>query len=83
MYQLLIGLLVAIPLVPFNDVMIIWAKKDPMKSLGILSIMFGINLTIILVYGFLMKPEEPKMFILGIFGAILYTMIRKIKKLTQ
>jgi len=83
MEEFIIGFLVAIPLIPFNDVLIIWAKKDPTKALGIASVMFGLNLTIILTYGFLLKPEEPTSFILGLLAAILTVMIRKIKKLMK
>jgi hypothetical protein len=83
MIEFLTGLLVIIPLIPVNDVLILWAKKDPNKSLGILSIMFGINIMVILTYGFLLKPDEPTNFILGLLGAILITMIRKIKKLMK
>ncbi len=83
MIEYLHGLLVAIPLIPLNDILIIWSKKDPAKCMGISSIMFGMNLVIILTYGFSMKPEEPKTFILGLLTAILFVMIRKIKKLLQ
>jgi hypothetical protein len=83
MEQFIIGFLVAIPLIPLNDVLIIWAKKDPMKALGIASVMFGMNLVVILTYGFLLKPEEPTSFILGLLAAILTVMIRKIKKLMK
>ena len=72
-----------IPLIPMNDILLIWASKDPTKSLGIASIMFGINLIIILTYGFLLRPEEPTNFILGLLAAILTVMIRKIKKLMK
>tara|TARA_R110002020_G_scaffold27890_1_gene89565 strand:- start:710 stop:961 length:252 start_codon:yes stop_codon:yes gene_type:complete len=83
MIEFLTGLLVVIPLIPVNDVLILWAKKDPNKSLSILSIMFGINIMVILTYGFLLKPDEPTNFTLGLLGAILITMIRKIKKLMK
>jgi len=83
MIELLTGLLVVVPLLPVNDVLILWSKKDPTKSIGILSIMFGMNLVVILTYGFLLKPDEPTNFILGLLGAILITMIRKIKKLMK
>ena len=83
MEQFIIGFLVAIPLIPVNDVLLIWASKDPAKSFGIASIMFGMNLVIILTYGFLLKPEEPTSFILGLLAAILTVMIRKIKKLMK
>jgi hypothetical protein len=43
----------------------------------------GFNAVIILSYGFLMKPPEPKIFILGILAAILIVMIRKIKQLIK
>ena len=79
----MIGFLVAIPLIPINDVLLMWASKDPTKSFGIASIMFGMNLVIILTYGFLLKPEEPTSFILGLLAAILTVMIRKIKKLIR
>ena len=83
MEEFMIGFLVAIPLIPINDVLLMWASKDPTKSFGIASIMFGMNLVIILTYGFLLKPEEPTMFILGLLAAILVVMIRKIKKLMK
>jgi len=83
MEEFMIGFLVAIPLIPINDVLLMWAGKDPTKALGIASIMFGMNLVIILTYGFLLKPEEPTSFILGLLAAILTVMIRKIKKLMK
>ena len=83
MEQFIIGILVAIPLIPINDVLLMWASKDPTKSFGIASVMFGMNLVIILTYGFLLKPEEPTSFILGLLAAILIVMIRKIKKLMK
>ena len=83
MIDIILGLLVIIPLIPINDILLIWASKDPTKSLGIASIMFGINLIIILTYGFLLRPEEPTNFILGLLAAILIIMIRKIKKLIK
>ena len=79
----MIGFLVAILLIPINDVLLMWASKDPTKSFGIASIMFGMNLVVILTYGFLLKPEEPTSFILGLLGAILTVMIVKIKKLMK
>ena len=79
----MIGFLVAIPLIPINDVLLMWASKDPTKSFGIASIMFGMNVVIILTYGFLLKPEEPTSFILGLLAAILTVMIVKIKKLMK
>ena len=60
-----------------------WAEKDPLKSIGIVSIMMAVNAIIILSYGFLMRPEKPKVFILGILAAILIVMLRKIKKLIK
>jgi len=54
-----------------------------MKTLGIVSIMFGMNLVIILTYGFLLKTGEPTSFILGLLSAILIVMIRKIKTLIK
>ena len=83
MEEFIIGLLVVIPLIPMNDILLLWASKDPTKSLGIVSIMFGMNLVVILTYGFLLKPEEPTNFILGLLAAILIVMIRKIKKLMK
>ena len=83
MEQFIIGLLVVIPLIPMNDILLLWASKDPTKSFGIASIMFGMNLVIILTYGFLLRPEEPTNFILGLLAAILTVMIRKIKKLMK
>ena len=83
MEQFIIGLLVVIPLIPMNDILLLWASKDPTKSFGIASIMFGMNLVVILTYGFLLKPEEPTNFILGLLAAILIVMIRKIKKLMK
>ena len=83
MEQFIIGFLVAIPLIPINDILLLWASKDPTKSFGIASVMFGMNLVIILTYGFLLKPEEPTSFILGLLAAILTVMIRKIKKLMK
>ncbi len=83
MIEFIKGLLVVIPLIPINDILIIWAKKDPMKTLGIVSIMFGMNLVIILTYGFLLKTGEPTSFILGLLSAILIVMIRKIKTLIK
>tara|TARA_R110001592_G_scaffold282046_1_gene549694 strand:- start:194 stop:445 length:252 start_codon:yes stop_codon:yes gene_type:complete len=83
MEQFIIGFLVAVPLIPINDILLMWASKDPTKALGIASIMFGMNLVIILTYGFLLKPEEPTSFILGLLAAILTVMIRKIKKLIK
>ena len=83
MEQFIIGFLVAIPLIPMNDILLLWASKDPTKSFGIASIMFGMNVVIILTYGFLLRPEEPTSFILGLLAAILIVMIRKIKKLMK
>jgi len=83
MEEFIIGLLVVIPLIPMNDILLLWASKDPTKSFGIASIMFGMNVVIILTYGFLLKPEEPTSFILGLLAAILVVMIRKIKKLMK
>tara|TARA_R100000655_G_scaffold64947_1_gene103450 strand:+ start:273 stop:524 length:252 start_codon:yes stop_codon:yes gene_type:complete len=83
MEEFMIGFLVAIPLIPMNDILLLWASKDPTKSFGIASIMFGMNLVIILTYGFLLKPEEPTSFILGLLAAILTVMIVKIKKLMK
>ena len=83
MEEFIIGLLVVIPLIPMNDILLLWASKDPTKSFGIASIMFGMNLVVILTYGFLLKPEEPTNFILGLLAAILTVMIRKIKKLMK
>ena len=83
MEEFIIGLLVVIPLIPMNDILLLWASKDPTKSFGIASIMFGMNLVVILTYGFLLKPEEPTNFILGLLAAILIVMIRKIKKLMK
>ena len=83
MIDIILGLLVIIPLIPINDILLIWASKDPTKSFGIVSIMFGMNLVVILTYGFLLKPEEPTNFILGLLAAILIVMIRKIKKLMK
>ena len=83
MEEFIIGLLVAIPLIPTNDILLLWASKDPSKSFGIASVMFGMNLVIILTYGFLLRPEEPTNFILGLLAAILTVMIRKIKKLMK
>ena len=81
MIDIITGFLVVIPLVFINDIMLLWGKKDPQKALGIVSIMFGINTLVLLTYGFLLRPEEPTNFILGLLGAILTVMIRKIKKL--
>tara|TARA_R100001198_G_C5060203_1_gene111652 strand:+ start:52 stop:303 length:252 start_codon:yes stop_codon:yes gene_type:complete len=83
MEEFIIGLLVVIPLIPMNDILLLWASKDPTKSFGIASIMFGMNLVVILTYGFLLRPEEPTNFILGLLAAILAVMIRKIKKLMK
>ena len=83
MIDKILGLLVIIPLIPINYILLIWASKDPTKSFGIVSIMFGMNLVVILTYGFLLKPEEPTNFILGLLAAILIVMIRKIKKLMK
>ena len=83
MIDIILGLLVIIPLIPINDILLIWASKDPTKSFGIASIMFGMNVVIILTYGFLLRPEEPTNFILGLLAAILTVMIRKIKKLMK
>ena len=83
MIEFIIGFLVAAPLIPINDVLLLWANKEPTKALGIASIMFGMNLVILLTYGFLLKPEEPTSFILGLLAAILTVMIRKIKKLIK
>ena len=79
--EFLLGLLVCIPLIPFNDLILKWAKKEPQKSLAIVTAMVTINAIIVLGYGYLMKPEEAKIFILGLFAAILIVMFRKIKKL--
>ena len=81
MIDIIIGFLVVIPLIFVNDLMLLWGKKDPQKALGIVSVMFGMNLVILVVYGFLLKPDEPTNFILGLLAAILTVMIRKIKKL--
>ena len=81
MIDIIIGFLVVIPLIFLNDLMLLWGKKDPQKALGIVSVMFGMNLVILIIYGFLLKPDEPTNFILGLLAAILTVMIRKIKKL--
>ena len=81
MIDIIIGFLVVIPLIFVNDLMLLWGKKDPHKALGIVSVMFGMNLVILIIYGFLLKPDEPTNFILGLLAAILTVMIRKIKKL--
>ncbi len=81
MEEFIIGFLVVIPLIFINDIMLLWGKKDPQKALGIVSVMFGMNLVVLLTYGFLLKPDEPTNFILGLLAAILTVMIRKIKKL--
>ena len=81
MIDIIIGFLVVIPLIFINDIMLLWGKKDPQKALGIVSVMFGMNLVILIIYGFLLKPDEPTNFILGLLAAILTVMIRKIKKL--
>tara|TARA_R100001443_G_C3261435_1_gene155704 strand:+ start:296 stop:556 length:261 start_codon:yes stop_codon:yes gene_type:complete len=81
MEKFIIGFLVVIPLIFINDIMLLWGKKDPQKALGIVSVMFGMNLVVLLTYGFLLKPDEPTNFILGLLAAILTVMIRKIKKL--
>ena len=81
MLEFLLGFLVVIPLIPLNDVLVLWAKKDPTKTFGIITVMFGLNMVILLIYGFLLKPDEPTIFILGLLGAILVVMIRKIKSL--
>ena len=81
MIDIIIGFLVVIPLIFLNDLMLLWGKKDPQNELGIVSVMFGMNLVILIIYGFLLKPDEPTNFILGLLAAILTVMIRKIKKL--
>ena len=81
--EFLLGILISIPLIPFNDLILKWAERDPLKSIGIVSIMMAVNAIIILSYGFLMRPEKPKVFILGILAAILIVMLRKIKKLIK
>ena len=68
--EFLLGILICVPLIPFNDLILKWAEKDPLKSIGIVSIMMAVNAIIILSYGFLMRPEKPKIFILGILAAI-------------
>ena len=78
--EFLLGILICMPLIPFNDLILKWAERDPLKSIGIVSIMMAVNAIIILSYGFLMRPEKPKVFILGILAAILIVMLRKIKK---
>ena len=81
--EFLLGILICVPLIPFNDLILKWAERDPLKSIGIVSIMMAVNAIIILSYGFLMRPEKPKVFILGILTAILIIMLRKIKKLIR
>jgi len=81
--EFLLGILICIPLIPFNDLILKCAERDPLKSIGIVSIMMAVNAIIILSYGFLMRPEKPKVFILGILAAILIVMLRKIKKLIK
>ena len=81
MIEFFLVLLVCIPLLPFNDLILKWSKKDSQKSLAIVTFMMAINAIIVLGYGYLMKPEEAKIFILGLFAAILLVMFRKIKKL--
>ena len=81
MLEFLLGFLVVIPLIPLNDVLVLWAKKDHTKTFGIITVMFGLNMVILLIYGFLLKSDEPTIFILGLLGAILVVMIRKIKSL--
>ena len=81
--EFLLGILICVPLIPFNDLILKWAERDPLKSIGIVSIMMAVNAIIILSYGFLMRPEKPKVFILGILSAILIVMLRKIKKLIK
>ena len=67
MLEFLLGFLVVIPLIPLNDVLVLWAKKDPTKTFGIITVMFGLNMVILLIYGFLLKSDEPTIFILGYF----------------
>ena len=81
--EFFLGLLICIPLIPFNDLILKWAEKAPLKSVGIVSIMMAVNAIIILSYGYLMKPKEPKVFIIGLLAAILIVMFRKIKKLIK
>ena len=81
--EFFLGILICIPLIPFNDLILKWTEKDPLKSIGIVSIMMAVNAIIILSYGFLMRPEKPKVFILGLLAAILIVMLRKIKKLIK
>ncbi|MBC66085.1 MAG: hypothetical protein CML63_05255 [Rhodobacteraceae bacterium] len=81
--EFILGMLICIPLIPFNDLILKWAEKDPLKSIGIVSIMMAVNTIIILSYGFFMRPDKPKVFILGLLGAILILMLRKIKKLIK
>ena len=81
--EFFMGILICIPLIPFNDLILKWAEKDPLKSIGIVSIMMAVNALIIISYGFLMRPEKPKVFILGLLTAILIVMLRKIKKLIK
>ena len=83
MIDIILGFLIVIPLIFINDVMLLWGKKEPQKALGIVSVMFGMNLVILLIYGFLLKPDEPTNFILGLLAAILTVKIRKIKKLMK
>ena len=51
--EFFMGILICIPLIPFNDLILKWAEKDPLKSIGIVSIMMAVNAIIILSYGFL------------------------------
>ena len=41
--EFLLGILICIPLIPFNDLILKWAEKDPLKSIGIVSIMMTVN----------------------------------------
>ena len=58
MIDIIIGFLVVIPLIFINDLMLLWGKKDPQNALGIVSVMFGMNLVILVIYGFLLKPNS-------------------------
>ena len=80
MIELITGLLVLIVILPVNDTFMYAIKKNNDINLGLVNLLFLVNITMVLSYGYLFQPSNNnKLFIAGLLLAILYMMIRKIK----
>ena len=49
MVEFITGFFISIPLIALNDTLLEWGSKEPTKSIGIVSIMFGVNCAVILL----------------------------------